>query len=367
MASANFINQSLGVFQPDQPKIEGALVRVPFHQRFQVGRYALLNLEGDPSFPASGAMKKIHYCISMELGSGKMNVHVAAVQCLFNGFPERDIYTALSGAKRVVQPLLIEWKDGFEYIISELFNQGSLASFLLTKPRGRLPLFLRDQIAYSVACAVLECHQRGVVLRDFKPQNVLAHELPDGTLDLKISDLGLGFLMTSGSKKESIQFIGTVGYKSPESWKSYSVSRASTPASYASDAWALGCFLYDLVLGVPFNSRLFKRPNGEAEESFRDLYTFCLGTYGADIRELLTRTPKWRLGIKDLCLNMNRIFAAAYPNRVDSEKMDKEWREIKALPQFPEAFWVIEKSVKEFLGKADEPIVSLISAFVLDL
>jgi serine/threonine protein kinase len=101
------------------------------------------------------------------------------------------------------------------------------------------------QIFLPVLDAVAHAHSRGIVHRDLKPSNILLTS--DGTP--KVSDFGLAqsvkdrrvaFLLT-----RSGLLAGTVEYLAPECYE------PDGEASVASDIFALGVILYELLAGRP--------------------------------------------------------------------------------------------------------------------
>ena len=89
--------------------------------------------------------------------------------------------------------------------------------------------------ARAVASALAAIHAAGIVHRDVTPQNML--RMGDGRLVL--SDFGLA---TDASESTSVHG-GTVAYMAPE------VMRGGK-ASVASDIWALGVVMHEMVFGV---------------------------------------------------------------------------------------------------------------------
>jgi tetratricopeptide (TPR) repeat protein len=98
---------------------------------------------------------------------------------------------------------------------------------------------------------VAYAHQRGIVHRDLKPANILL--TTDGTP--KITDFGLAKRLDSGgeSAAHSGAIVGTAPYMAPEQ----ALGR-SDEVGPATDVYALGCILYELLIGrPPFEGRTF--------------------------------------------------------------------------------------------------------------
>jgi serine/threonine protein kinase/WD40 repeat protein len=111
----------------------------------------------------------------------------------------------------------------------------------------RLRLFLK------VAQAITHAHQRGVIHRDLKPNNILVDE--DG--EPHLLDFGLGGLLETVRTQEDAQpgtVMGTATYMSPE-------QAAGLPGDTRSDVYSLGVILFQLLTG-----RLPIEPTGNVAE-----------------------------------------------------------------------------------------------------
>ncbi|MEK7615314.1 MAG: serine/threonine-protein kinase [Patescibacteria group bacterium] len=123
-----------------------------------------------------------------------------------------------------------------------------------------------DRVAVLSAqmCFALESLRKaGIVHRDFKPANILIHEMPDGEQFVRIGDFGIaGFAFEKDQPlatdettpalpgrtvlTQSGSFLGTPAYASPESVK-------SMPVDHRSDLYSLGLVMYKMTTGAePF-------------------------------------------------------------------------------------------------------------------
>jgi len=88
-------------------------------------------------------------------------------------------------------------------------------------------------------------HERGVIHRDLKPDNIILHREPDGRLVLKIIDYGIAHLETEG---EYAAPAGTCTYAAPEQ---FIEGRA---LSTKVDVFAIGAMLFEMLAGArPFD------------------------------------------------------------------------------------------------------------------
>jgi len=110
------------------------------------------------------------------------------------------------------------------------------------------------QIVSKLAEAADYAHQRGVIHRDLKPDNILFDTEVDETSDeheiansLRITDFGLAKSIQSDDLSLTTDgaIIGTPSYMSPEQ------ARGDKSIGRASDIYSLGVMLYELLSGSP--------------------------------------------------------------------------------------------------------------------
>jgi serine/threonine-protein kinase len=136
--------------------------------------------------------------------------------------------------------------EGQPFIVMEHLEGTDLGKLL----RARGPLPIADAVRYvAQACeALAEAHELGVVHRDLKPANLFVTDGADGVpcvkvLDFGISKSGLEEAPDSLRLTQTGEVIGSPAYMAPEQIRSF---RGAGPAS---DIWALGVILYELMTG----------------------------------------------------------------------------------------------------------------------
>ncbi len=134
--------------------------------------------------------------------------------------------------------------DGSPYLALEWVGGGTLADRLDGSPWSpRSTAMLVERLARAVQFA----HEHGVVHRDLKPTNLLV-AAGDDSLEIKIADFGLAkvFRDSPTSHTQTGALLGTPSYMAPE--QAYGRSDAIGPAT---DVYALGAILYELLTGRP--------------------------------------------------------------------------------------------------------------------
>ena len=142
-------------------------------------------------------------------------------------------------------------EDGSVYAVTELLNDGqSLATII--QEEGRLSPGRAVHVASQVCRALGTAHEAGIIHRDFKPSNVVL-VAQEGDLDfVKVVDFGIVSHVdseptTTASQQELI--VGSPDYMAPE-------QAAGAEANPASDIYALGVVLYEMLTGQqPYKGR----------------------------------------------------------------------------------------------------------------
>jgi serine/threonine-protein kinase len=130
--------------------------------------------------------------------------------------------------------------DGHEisYIVVEYVPGGDLKD--LIDRRGPVPGAMLSRIGAAVADGLAHAHERGIVHRDIKPQNVLLDEYGSP----KLTDFGIARALDMNQSTSTDSYLGTALYSSPEQLRGEGV----TPKS---DVYSLGATLYHAAVGEP--------------------------------------------------------------------------------------------------------------------
>jgi tetratricopeptide (TPR) repeat protein len=134
--------------------------------------------------------------------------------------------------------------DGRPYFVMEYIDGLPLDRYCAGRQLGTRE---RVELLRSVCAAVQYAHERGVLHRDLKPDNVLV--TADGTP--KVTDFGLAKRLEGGSgHTASGAILGTPSYMAPEQ-AGYKAGAGTPAVGPATDVYALGAILYELLTGRP--------------------------------------------------------------------------------------------------------------------
>jgi serine/threonine protein kinase len=139
----------------------------------------------------------------------------------------------------IVRLLDFDVKEGIPFLVLDYASNGSLRQH---HPRGtRLPLSQTVNYIQQVASALQYAHDRKIIHRDVKPENMLLGS--DGSILL--SDFGIATIAHSTSSMSTQTSMGTISYMAPEQIQSH-----PRPAS---DQYALAIVVYQWLTGeLPF-------------------------------------------------------------------------------------------------------------------
>jgi serine/threonine protein kinase len=137
--------------------------------------------------------------------------------------------------------------DGSLYLAMELLDGESVGDRL--KRLGRLELHEAMLIVRHALASLAEAHEKGVVHRDLKPDNLLVTRASNGEPLCKVLDFGIAKLLNSDGRVDVLEtqagtVFGTPRYMSPEQAQGRKLDARS-------DLYALGVILYHMLAGRP--------------------------------------------------------------------------------------------------------------------
>jgi serine/threonine protein kinase len=135
-------------------------------------------------------------------------------------------------------------EDGTPYLVMELLQGAPLSSFMKGQP-------MQPSQAAGIMLGILQAltvaHQRGVIHRDLKPDNLFLVPDARGNQVVKVLDFGIAKVMDAaggmGSKTKTGVLLGTPGYMSPEQIKN------SKAVDARSDLWSCAIIFYEMLTG----------------------------------------------------------------------------------------------------------------------
>jgi serine/threonine protein kinase len=139
--------------------------------------------------------------------------------------------------------------EGLNYLVMELVPGQQLSSWRKSPPPGEHLL----PVCFQILDALAYAHARGVIHRDLKPENIMIFGAEGELPRIKLMDFGVAHLRhdaPASEAEEEAGFVGTPAYMSPEQ------ARRAAAVTPASDLYALGIMLHEMLAGyLPFRER----------------------------------------------------------------------------------------------------------------
>jgi serine/threonine protein kinase len=222
--------------------VRGSVIGAVLHGTYKISRLI-----------AEGGMGSIYEATHSRLSKKRFAVKIlhpraAEVEELYGRFRrEAEIVTGI-GHPNIVDVLdFNETDDGLPYMVMEYLEGEDLDARL--ERLGRLAFDEVVQVSTETASALQAVHDRGVVHRDMKPENIfLVSKTPgqlDGPFSVKLLDFGISKIKNSDSiVTKAHTLLGSVHFMSPEQ-----ATGKVKQIDHRSDILALGGICYLMLSG----------------------------------------------------------------------------------------------------------------------
>ena len=164
-----------------------------------------------------------------------MREEMAADEEVRRRFVAESHAVAMLSNPNIVAVYDVSHSDTMEYIVMELVDGITLKQYMDKK--GALPWREMLHFTKQIARALGHAHERGLIHRDIKPQNIML--LRDGTI--KVADFGIAALENEIYVNDG-QAVGSIHYIAPEQ------ARGESPDA-RSDLYSLGVVMYEMLTG----------------------------------------------------------------------------------------------------------------------
>ncbi|XP_032089712.1 serine/threonine-protein kinase MARK2 isoform X10 [Thamnophis elegans] len=222
--------------------LRGRIPATSADEQPHIGNYRLLKTIGKGNFAKVKLAR--HVLTGKEVAVkiiDKTQLNSSSLQKLFR---EVRIMKVLNHPNIVKLFEVIE-TDKTLYLVMEYASGGEVFDYLVA--HGRMKEKEARAKFRQIVSAVQYCHQKFIVHRDLKAENLLL----DADMNIKIADFGFSNEFTFGNKLDT--FCGSPPYAAPELFQGKKYDGPEV------DVWSLGVILYTLVSGsLPFDGQNLK-------------------------------------------------------------------------------------------------------------
>ncbi|XP_060919891.1 serine/threonine-protein kinase MARK1 isoform X2 [Labrus mixtus] len=231
---------------PEQPKSSDGLPDPPAPPTKSASRHNMPPCRSSVSSSADEQPHVGNYRLMKTIGKGNF----AKVKLARHTLTGRELFREVSVMKTLNHPNIVKLFEVIEtektlYLVMEYASGGEVFDYLVA--HGRMKEKEARAKFRQIVSAVEYCHQKRIVHRDLKAENLLL----DADMNIKIADFGFSNEFTPGSKLDT--FCGSPPYAAPELFQGKKYDGPEV------DVWSLGVILYTLVSGsLPFDGQNLK-------------------------------------------------------------------------------------------------------------
>lgn len=197
-------------------------------------RYEILSVIGEGGMAV--VYKALCHRLDRNVAIKIMREETAADEEFRSRFCAESHAVAMLSHPNIVAVYDVSHNDSLEYIVMELVNGITLKQYMDRK--GALEWKETVHFTKQIAKALAHAHERGIIHRDIKPQNIML--LRDGTI--KVGDFGIAALENELYENNG-QAVGSIHYIAPEQ------ARGESPDA-RSDIYSLGVVMYEMLTGM---------------------------------------------------------------------------------------------------------------------
>lgn len=199
--------------------------------------------------------------------------------------------------------------DGAAYIVMEYVEGQTLREFL-QECGGQLAPLDAVLLARQIASAMIVAHNKGVVHRDLKPDNIKLVPSEDSSFvnQIKILDFGIAKYTSTHEKNATRpgQVLGTPAYMAPEQAGVHGVVGPHT------DVYALGALLFEMLSGqLPFDGEgafaLIGKHLYAAPPRLKDSLPDINLKLDELVNQMLSKSPETRPTMRDVKARLRQI------------------------------------------------------------
>ena len=250
-------------------------------------RYEILELigEGGMSVVYRAMDRRLNRSVAIKI----MREEMAADEEFRRNFCAEAHAVAMLSNPNIVGVYDVSHSDDIEYIVMELVDGITLRQYM--DKRGVLNWREVLHFTRQIARALSHAHERGIIHRDIKPQNILM--LRDGTI--KVEDFGIAALENEAHESDG-QAIGSIHYIAPEQ------ARGELPDA-RSDLYSLGIVMYEMLTGQkPYEG-----------ESIGEIAVKHMNAQAVPPHELVSEVPGEleRITLKAMCADITQRYQSA--------------------------------------------------------